>query len=132
MTTATATADSPTNMVRALRALADLVSTTRYSGRAENAKDEQHATQMTTEQPKPARLLASFAFRKELEQSVAHAVCETVNRYLPCHIEGLDYVLKMHGINYRYNVTRCGQDLQPGRVNVTTDGNETVTEIHCG
>lgn len=91
----------------------------------------------TTEQPKDCgldstRLLADWGFRNELDQAIAHAVCETVERYLPCHIEGLDYILKMHGINYRYNFTRGGQDIQMGRINVTTDGKETVTAIRCG
>lgn len=86
------------------------------------------------ETQKPKRLLADWAFQEELSQDVATAVCTAISRFLPCNVEGVDFILRSYGINFRFYVHPGGggADINCSRVNVQTDGRDTVTKIWIG
>lgn len=70
-------------------------------------------------------------FLSKLEQKVAQTVCDEIDRHLPMTATEARVVCFRYGIQCRFDVTKCGQDIDFARINFTTkDG--IVTNVRCG
>lgn len=80
--------------------------------------------------PEP-NLLLDFEFWERLEQRVAQTVCDEIFRRLPMSGAEARCVCRMYHVRHRFDVTKCGQDIDFTRLNFTTkDG--IVTNVRCG
>lgn len=80
----------------------------------------------------PKSLVSDFEFRKDIESRIANAVCEALSSRLPVYADEAAWICRYLGINHRFDVTRCGQDISDSRLNLFTDGKGTVIRMHIG
>ena len=77
-------------------------------------------------------LPSDWAFCKDLESRIASAVCAALTARLPVTVDEARWVCRAHAVNYRFDATRCGQDISDSRLNLFTDGKGTVIRMHIG
>lgn len=80
----------------------------------------------------PKSLVSDFEFRKDIESRIANAVCESLSNRIPVCAAEAAWICRHLGINHRFDVTRCGQDISDSRLNLFTDGKGTVIRMHIG
>lgn len=76
-------------------------------------------------------LLTDFPFWEDLENRVASTVCDSILRRLPMSGAEARCVCRMYRVQHRFDVVRCGQDIDFSRLNFTTKGG-VVTNVRCG
>ena len=77
-------------------------------------------------------ILADGEFRRYMDVRIAGAIEESVNKFTPIRIYEAMWICKAHGIQCRFDVKGCGQDIDMTRINFTTDGNRNVTGARIG
>lgn len=81
---------------------------------------------------KDTSILANSEFRAKLDQWIAASIEYCINHYEPIRVYEAMWVCKSHGIQCRFDVKGCGQDIDMGRINFETDGKGNVTCARVG